>query len=339
MDESRSPRFFRWISSLIFSIITLGSLVRVLKDKDYQPDSIAAERWAVGSAATKFIITVLVVCFHLNPITSMLIIGTKIEGAITLLLTVLWAIKVAIGTYSSHGIAVDGYVAVENGNLYYFSWAGFVTSVTLLVSYLQHVFGLDVAGEMRTRSARLLVWSALLASSIVVMGSSANYYDTGCGGDGDGEQLGKCNRAVFGIVLGALTTLGSVGVVGLKIATSKAPFLFEAGGSLGSVVLYGFGVAFITSQQGPVSLTIFDKYILLYCAFVDGKESRNDIVICHVIGGCDEGQVLHSLYIECGSGMACKRMISNYCLAYSTVTVTVTITVTVTVTVVGCVDY
>jgi len=252
MDESRSPRFFRWIASLIFSIITLGSLVEVLKDEDYQPDSIAAERWAVGSAATKFIITVLVVCFHLNPITSILIIGTKIEGAITLVITILWIITVAIVTDSSHGIAVDEYGAVQNGNLFYFSWAGFVTAVTLLVSYLQHVFGLDVAGEIRARSARLLPWSALLASSIVVMGSSANYYDAGCGGDGQDEaQSRKCNRAVFGMVLGALTTLGSVGVVGLKIATSKAPFLLEAGGSLGSVVLHGFGVVFITSQQGP----------------------------------------------------------------------------------------
>lgn len=145
---------------------------------------------------------------------------------------------------------MDEFGAVENGNLYYFSWAGFVTSVTLLVSYLQHVFGLDVAAEMRTRSARLVTWSALLASSLVVMGSSANYYDTGCGGD---DEVGKCRRAVFGIVLGALTTLGSVGVVALKIATSKAPFLLEAAGSFVIVVLYGFGVVTLTSQQGPVS--------------------------------------------------------------------------------------
>jgi len=173
---------------------------------------------------------------------------------------------VAVVTDSRHGIAVDEYGAVENGNLYYFSWAGFVTSVTLLVSYLQHVFGVDVAGEIRTRSVRLITWSAVLATSLVVMGSSANFYDTTCGsggdgdgngGDGDEDTEGKCKRAVFGIVLGALTTLASVGVVGLKIATSKVSFLVEAAGSFFMVVLYGFGVVILTSQRGPVSGYVF----------------------------------------------------------------------------------
>ena len=164
---------------------------------------------------------------------------------------------VAVVTDSRHGIAVDEYGAVENGNLYYFSWAGFVTSVTLLVSYLQHVFGVDVAAEIRTRSVRLVTWSAVLATSLVVMGSSANFYDTSCGGNGggddDGALEGKCKRAVFGITLGALTTLASVGVVGLKIATSKVSFLVEAAGSFFMVILYGFGVVILTSQNGPVS--------------------------------------------------------------------------------------
>ena len=30
MNDARSPRFFRWVVSLIFSIITLGSLVQVV---------------------------------------------------------------------------------------------------------------------------------------------------------------------------------------------------------------------------------------------------------------------------------------------------------------------
>ncbi len=155
-------------------------------------------------------------------------------------------------TDSRHGLAVDQYGAVDNGNLFYFSWAGFVCSIMLLVNYLRHVFNVDVAGEIRTRSARLTAWSGLLACSLVVMGSSANFYDTTCG-DNPGVEEGKCSRAVFGIVLGALATLGSVAIVGLKIATSRAPFLAEIGGSFVSTVLYGFGVAFITSQKGPVS--------------------------------------------------------------------------------------
>lgn len=143
---------------------------------------------------------------------------------------------------------MDEYGAVNNGNLYYFSWAGFICSVMLLVNYLRHVFNVDVAGEIRSRSARLTAWSGLLATSLVVMGSSANFFDTMCGGD---EEKGKCNRAVYGIVLGTISTLASVAIVGLKIATSKAPFLVEVGTSFLLVVLYALGVAIITSQQGP----------------------------------------------------------------------------------------
>ena len=141
-----------------------------------------------------------------------------------------------------------GAKAGYNGNLYYFLWAGFIRSIMLLVNYLRHMFNVDVAGAIRNRSARLTAWSALLATSLVVMGASANFFDTTCGG---GEQNGKCSRAVFGIVLGALSTLASVGIVGIKIATSKAPFLVEVAAASLLLILYIFGVSIITSQQGP----------------------------------------------------------------------------------------
>jgi hypothetical protein len=185
---------------------------------------------------------------HLHAVSSLLIVGTKIEGCLCLILSIFWVATVAVVTDSRHGLAVDEYGAVENGNLYYFSWAGFICSIMLLVNYLRHVFNVDVAGAIRNRSARLTAWSALLATSLVVMGASANFFDTTCGG---GEQNGKCSRAVFGIVLGALSTLASVGIVGIKIATSKAPFLVEVAAASLLLVLYIFGVSIITSQQGP----------------------------------------------------------------------------------------
>ena len=208
----------------------------------------------------------------MHPVTSILIVGTKIEGIICCILSIFWVATVSVVTDSRHGLAVDENGAVSNGNLYYFSWyvdnivpgichgtvrlmllcfdsflyrAGFVCSITLLVSYLRHVFNVDVAGSIRTRSARLTTWSAQLATSLVVMGASSNFYDNTCGQGGIQPQ---CKRAVFGIVLGALATLASVGIVGIKIATSKAPFLIESLLALLLVVSYAFGVAFITSQ-------------------------------------------------------------------------------------------
>ena len=205
----------------------------------------------------------------MHPITSLLIVGTKIEGILCCILSIFWVATVSVVTDSRHGLAVDESGAVSNGNLYYFSWydvfillqmlndmlvshfvlifcrAGFVCSITLLVSYLRHVFNVDVAGSIRTRSARLTIWSAQLSTSLVVMGASSNFYDNTCAKGGPQPQ---CSRAVFGIVLGALATLTSVGIVGLKIATSKAPFLIESVISFVLVVSYAFAVAFITSQ-------------------------------------------------------------------------------------------
>eukprot|EP00557_Chaetoceros_sp_GSL56_P005094 CAMPEP_0176498420 /NCGR_PEP_ID=MMETSP0200_2-20121128/12308_1 /TAXON_ID=947934 /ORGANISM="Chaetoceros sp., Strain GSL56" /LENGTH=297 /DNA_ID=CAMNT_0017896619 /DNA_START=101 /DNA_END=991 /DNA_ORIENTATION=- len=264
MTDTRSPRFAQWLASLIFSTICLGSVVEVDKNSS-SADSTTAKEWAVASSAMKFVITFIVVCMHMNPISSIIIVGTKIEGAIIVILVALWISTVAVVTDSRHGIAVDEFGAVENGNLYYFSWAGFMTSIMLLAYYLQQAFGLDVAGGIRNRSARMTTWSALLSTSLVVMGSSGNYYDTTCGGVG---QEVKCDRAVFGIILGAMSSLISVGIVGMKIATRKAPFLLEAGASLLLVVLYGFGVAILTSQNGPGS-ALGNLYYFTWASFLE----------------------------------------------------------------------
>lgn len=188
---------------------------------------------------------------HLHPISSLLIEGTKIEGFLVLLLAAFWIATVSIITDARYGLAVDETGAVKNGNLYYFSWAGFVCSILLVVSYLRHVFGVDVAGEIRTRSARLTLWSAHLACSLVVMGTSANYFDNTCGIIDSSDQKTKCGRAVYGIVLGAFGTLFAVAVVAMKVATTKAPFLVEVGLSFILVVMYCVGVALITSNDGP----------------------------------------------------------------------------------------
>ena len=87
----------------------------------------------------------------------------------------------------------------------------------------------------------------------------------------DDNEKGRCSRAVFGIVLGALATLGSVWIVGLKIATSKAPFLVEVAMAFLLLILYGFGVISITGQKGPgvsgiaVFLNFFELIFVRTC--------------------------------------------------------------------------
>lgn len=245
-----SPRFGTWAAFLIFSTITMASVVQVLRKNNIQQKN-SSQNWAIACSAITFCTTLIVVVMHLHATASTMIVGTKIEGVISLILVIFWIATVSVVTDSEYGLAVDEEGAVSNGNLYYFSWAGFFCSVKLLVSYLNDVFNVDVGGELKTRSARLTMWSAHLASSLVVMGASANFYDNTCG-EGNDEGL-KCGRAIFGITLGSISTLLAVSIVGLKIATARAPFLVEAAVSVLLTIFYVFAVAFITSPDGPAA--------------------------------------------------------------------------------------
>ena len=224
-------------------------------------------RWAVFCSAITFATTAVVVGLHMSPVLSHFIVNTRVEGAICVILCAFWATTVSIVSNANTGLAVDNDAEnnVVNGNLYYFSWAGFVTSVVLLVAYLRGVFGVDVAGEIRSRAARLTLWSGLLACSLVVMGSSANIFDKDC--STQVESATYCARTKYAISLGAISTIFSLAIVGLKMATSMAPFLLEAGFSLLLAIFNGFGVAFITSAAGPGS-PIGNLYYFTWLSFL-----------------------------------------------------------------------
>ena len=187
---------------------------------------------------------------QLHPIGATLFVGTRVEGIIILILTAFWAATVSIVSDTRNGLAVDNITgSVTNGNLYYFSWAGFVCSVMLIVSYLRGVFGVDLAGEIKNRSARLTQWSALLAAQLVVLGASANIFDSDC--SPLANTVAFCKRTEFGIAVGTIGTAFALAIVAMKIATPSASFLAEAVIAVILTVLNGFGVAFITSPAGP----------------------------------------------------------------------------------------
>ena len=121
----------------------------------------------------------------------------------------------------------------------------------LITSYLRSAFEIDLAGEIKTRSARLNLWSAHLAAALVVLGASSNIFKYDCEEAFVGQVF--CRRTKLGIVIGSISFVFSLVIVGLKIKTSKAPFLLEAVTSFVLLVLHAFGVAYITSEQGPGS--------------------------------------------------------------------------------------
>jgi hypothetical protein len=221
----------------------------------------------IACSAVTFSVTAIITILHLLPNFSHYIVNTKIEGVITIILAVFWAATVSIVSNANSGLAVDNGAdnTVVNGNLYYFSWAGFVTSILLVVAYLRGVFGVDVAGEIRNRSSRLTLWAGMLACALVVMGSSANVFDKDCTPQVQTDAF--CKRTKFAISVGAISTVFALAVVGVKMMTTAAPFMMEAGMSVFLAIMNGFGVAFITSAKGPGS-PIGNLYYFTWLSFL-----------------------------------------------------------------------
>jgi len=252
IPRGKSPRFMLWLAFFAFATITMGSAISV---KNAQSEVTTNASWAVFCSAFSFAATGVVTLMHLSPMLSDYIIGTRLEGIITILLAAFWSATVSVVANAATGLAVDTAKdnTIVNGNLYYFSWAGFVTSILLVVSYLRGVFGVDVYGEVKNRAARLTLWAGFLACQLVVMGASANILDKDCSGYGDGNNTSYCRRTKFGISVGAIGTSFALMVVAMKMLTTVSPLVVEGGLALFLCIMNGFGVAFLTSAEGPGS--------------------------------------------------------------------------------------
>jgi hypothetical protein len=207
----------------------------------------------VACSILTVIVTGAVSLGHLFPITSLFVVGTPVEGIASLAMAAMWAAAVAVVTNTANDLATvaGDKNQVSNGNLYYFSWACFVTSIILLVNYVRSVFGVDVVGEVRNRGARVSLWAALIATSMVVAGSSSRVMSNDCPKD-YAEDLHKlCARTKFGIAVGSIGIILAVAVVVMKMFMGTGLFLVEFGISAFLAVLNAFAVAYITSNSGP----------------------------------------------------------------------------------------
>jgi len=248
-ENTRSPRFTLWVGFLMCSLIVMGSCMEASEFHSNSAEVVSNQKWALSCSVITFILTMGVVAMHMSPITSIFILNTKIEGGLIVMLVAFWSATVAVISDAENGLAVNEDGAVSFGNLYYFSWAGFVICIILMASYLRSVYQIDVAGEIKSRSARLTLWASAMATCLVVMGSSANVYDNTCAVENEPKAF--CARAKLGVALGCMGTIIALCICGMKIATTKAPFILEASGSLLLVIGYSFGVAYITGEKGP----------------------------------------------------------------------------------------
>ena len=255
--------------------LTLTLMFTCVQKREEKGEISAAAKYAVACSVITVIITGIVSLAHAFPVARVMLVGTPVEGCLCLSLAAFWAACVAIVTDTDNNLATkvnenDSTVKqqneVVNGNLYYFSWACFVTSMILLVNYIRSVFGIDVVEGFRNRGARLSHWAALIACSLVVAGASGRILDDHCKGTSisSGEF---CRKTKLGISVGAIGVFFSVAVVVMKMVIMSGPMVLETITSFFLAILNAFGVAYLTSSGGP-GAPIGNLYYFSWASFL-----------------------------------------------------------------------
>ena len=209
-----------------------------------------------------------------------LVVGNRVEAWAIVILLLFWTVLVSLITGPNRGLAVDQQGGVNLGNLYYISWAGFLCICMLGAMYIEDVFGINVQDRMKQKSNSFMYWSGLLVSSLIVMGTCADLYDSKCDVGKGNKPQPFCERTVYGIVVGTFGTILSLAIVAMKVSYA-APFLVEIATAAILFIFYMFEVAFLTRPNGPGSPLgnlYYFSWISFGLTFMVGKTCHEDYV-------------------------------------------------------------
>jgi hypothetical protein len=221
------------------------------------------QQWAVSSITLTFILTFIILSLQMiSPsLSTKYIHGTKLEMMALLLLSGLTMSSVGMATNPAYGLAVNSYGGISYGNLYYATWSSFITALGGLISYIRTERGIDIYSEVSSRGMRFRHWSMLIIATVIVMGSSASCYDVKCDElYNEVHPVKYCRRAAFGVSAGCIGCVSSLSVVVMRLVcatptpegkANKTIFILECILSVILFGMYGFAVAYLTSEQGP----------------------------------------------------------------------------------------
>ena len=220
------------------------------------------QQWAVASTTVTFLLTFLIVTAQKLPSTAPKVNGTKCEMILILLLLAFTCAAVGASTNPATGLAVNSSGGVSFGNLYYSTWVSFASAFALLLSFIRTERGIDLGNELQSRGIRFRSWFILIVTTLVVMGSSASSYDARCDVDEQVKPIKYCRRAALGVSAGCIGCMASLAVVSMRLvcagqdddrgnASNKTTFAVEGIVSGVLFCLYGFAVAYLTSEKGP----------------------------------------------------------------------------------------
>jgi hypothetical protein len=330
-DNNNNPNMYdddydRYRDRHLTPVVFLGEVTPVTSH-----DLKAIKGWGIALSTISLLLTLSTSGIHLHPIYRSLILNTKYELYIIIALLILWTSLVAIVSSPTSGLAVYDDGAVYLGNMYYFTWAGFISGVVLLASFVESFFGISVSSSFRNHnlvpngdndgndngsgngngtqtennsnangntnintnkspSMVFIYWSALMVSSLIVMGTSADIYNRTCEIETNLKPQPFCSRTVFAISTGTISVISSLVVIISKLLYITIPFLIEICLCTILFVLYIMELVYVTGVDGPGS-PLGNLYYFSWIAFM----------LCFGIGKCcyeDYVQVLENAELE-----------------------------------------
>jgi hypothetical protein len=240
-DEPRAStavRFPAWVGLFAFSLISMIAIIFEKHGFD------GAGKWAI-------IVTVLSTCLGVVGVAGYLFqrglfMGQMPEIVVAGLSIAFWGLGLPAIMNPKHAIAVDQREVV-NANLFFSSWACFCCCLWLVGSLAKEVVGFNIVENTPAKKAKIY---GLVASSLVVMGSSIRVFRSFQCSNIAMTSVQVCRQSKFAI---------SIGVIGFFVALAWTyvahinleHIQYEFYGSSALLIMWVFGLAFITFGDGP----------------------------------------------------------------------------------------
>lgn len=229
-------RYNGWVAVLAFSCVVLGSLVQ---DAGIERDNNSNYIIACCSIAIAFsIVAIAGYLFTENRV------GGIFEASMGTIVCALWSAAIALVMNPKYRFAIEisgmSHI-VRNTNLYFFTWASFLSSAFVLASIAKQYRLVDVEASLS-----LVRWYLFLIASVVVFGTASKLKNLTCTlPDSD-----KCQITNYAISLGVISAgLALVPIIWSHLA--KMNLIVEAIVSVIVTVFFCAGAAYVTVITGP----------------------------------------------------------------------------------------
>ncbi len=165
------------------------------------------------------------------------------------IVSALWCGAIALVMNPRNELAIQQlgrFHIIRNTNLYFFTWAAFLSSAYVLASVAQQYRLADV----QNAPPNLVRWYLLLIASVVVFGTGSKLRDLTCSDTIFGLDEDLCRTTNYAIGLGVVSAgLSLISILWSHLA--KMSLIVDSINGVIVTVFYCVGAAYITDVTGP----------------------------------------------------------------------------------------